>query len=208
MDRWVGKVAVVTGASSGIGSAIVVDLANAGMRVIGLARRVERVDKLKSKVKKTPTGELHGFKCDISREEDILAAFKWINAKFGGVDVLVNNAGVMRLDTTLLARDNSAAIRQVLDTNVTAVVFCTREAFHSMISRNVDGHVVLINSVGGHRVPNIPGMSMNIYPPSKFAITAITEVLRQEFQNEGTKIKVTVSLNLLQFFFFNFKMFL
>lgn len=193
MNRWNGKIAVVTGASSGIGSAVVVDLVNAGLKVIGFARRVERVDQLKSKVSSTATGELHSFKCDVSNEEDVLAAFAWVISKFGGVDVLVNNAGVMRLDTSLLTKNNTSAIRQVLDTNVMGVVYCTREAFQSMKSRGVAGHVILINSIGGHNVPNVPGITPNIYSPSKFAVTAMTEVLRQEFQNEGTKIKVTVS---------------
>lgn len=193
MNRWNGKIAVVTGASSGIGSAVVVDLVNAGLKVIGFARRVERVDQLKSKVSSTATGELHSFKCDVSNEEDVLAAFAWVISKFGGVDVLVNNAGVMRLDTSLLTQNNTSAIRQVLDTNVMGVVYCTREAFQSMKSRGVAGHVILINSIGGHNVPNVPGITLNIYSPSKFAVTAMTEVLRQEFQNEGTKIKVTVS---------------
>lgn len=194
MNRWIGKVAVVTGASAGIGAAIAIDLANAGLIVIGLARRVERVEELKSKVKSSATGQLHAFKCDVSKEEEIITAFNWVISQFGGVDILVNNAGIVRSSTTILAKDNTVPIREVLDTNVMGVVLCTREAFHSMKSRNVAGHVILINSIVGHQVPVMPGVTMNIYPPSKYAVTAITEVLRQEFQNEGTKIKVTVSL--------------
>lgn len=197
MNQWVGKVAVVTGASSGIGATIVVDLANAGMIVIGLARRKELVEELISKVQETETaGALHAFKCDVSKEEDILVAFNWIIEQFGGVDVLINNAGVMKPFTTLVSKDNTDAMRDVLDTNVLGVVLCTREAFQSMKNRNVAGHVILINSVGGHKVPTLPGITLNIYTPSKFAVTAITEVLRQEFRNEGTKIKVTVSFSL------------
>lgn len=110
----------------------------------------------------------------------------------GGVDVLVNNAGIIRT-ANLIDPDNTALIKEVLDTNVMGVVLCTREAFQSMKSRNVDGHIIIINSVAGHQVPNIPGMaSLNIYSPSKHAVTAITEVLRQEFQREGTNVKITV----------------
>ncbi|XP_037037672.1 farnesol dehydrogenase-like [Bradysia coprophila] len=189
MDRWVGKVAIVTGSSSGIGAAIAVDLANAGMIVVGLARRVERVEELKSKVNST-IGSLHAIKCDITKEDDIKSAFNWTIDTFGGVDVLINNAGLMR-KMNLIDKDNTALIREVIDTNIMGVVLCTREAYQSMKSRNVDGHVIHINSVGGHQVPNLPIGSMNIYPPTKFAVTAITEVLRQEFNREGTKIKVT-----------------
>lgn len=200
MDRWIGKVAVVTGASAGIGAAIAIDLTKAGMIVIGLARRQERVDELKAQLPSTVTGVLHSYKCDVSDETQVIAAFAWIVAEFGGVDVLINNAGIVRT-TQLIAPNNSKDVRDVLNTNVLALVWCTREAFASMKGRGVDGHVVLINSVVGHIVPVIPGTpSINIYPPSKHAVTAMTEVLRQEFQAEGTKIKITVSL-FLPFFY-------
>jgi len=187
MDRWVGKVAVVTGSSAGIGAKVVVDLANAGMIVVGLARRKERVEALKSQTK----GIIHAIQCDVTSEADIVNAFKWITDNLGGVDVLVNNAGIMRI-INLIEPGNTAKIKEVLDTNVMGVVLCTREAFQSMKNRNVDGHIIIINSVAGHQVPNIPGMpSFNIYSPSKYAVTAMTEVLRMEFQKEGTKTKIT-----------------
>lgn len=205
MDRWIGKVAVVTGASSGIGAAIAVDLAKAGMIVIGLARRQGRVDELKARVPADAVGALHSYKCDVSVESEIVATFAWIRAEFGGIDVLINNAGIVSQNTKLIGANNSAEIRAVIDTNVLALVWCTREAFASMKERAVDGHVVLINSVMGHGVPLIPGTpSTNIYPPSKHAVTAMTEVLRQEFQAEGTKIKITVCL-IFKYFFFFFK---
>lgn len=194
MERWAKKVAVVTGASSGIGAAIVVDLVKANMIVIGLARRVEKVDELKSKIPSTSTGELHSFKCDLQQEENVKAAFKWIEEKFQGVDVLVNNAGIVT-KTSLVDVDNTEKIKSIIDTNVMGVFYCTREAFQSMKKRNVDGHVITINSVVGHSVPyfvNTPFRSLNIYPATKYAVTAMTELYRQEFQREKTKIKITV----------------
>ncbi|XP_055536152.1 farnesol dehydrogenase-like [Wyeomyia smithii] len=187
MERWAGKVAVVTGASSGIGAAIAKALANAGMVVIGLARRVERVEELKKDLPASVKGSLHAAKCDVSKEEDILKTFAWIEKKFGGVDVLINNAGILR-DTTLAEADTQK-IREVLDTNVMGLVICSREAYQSMKKRSVDGHIIHINSVAGHMVPNFP--RLNIYPASKHAVTAITETMRQELRTEGTKIKVT-----------------
>uniref|UniRef100_A0A1Q3FRV7 Putative dehydrogenase n=1 Tax=Culex tarsalis TaxID=7177 RepID=A0A1Q3FRV7_CULTA len=189
MDRWEGKVAVVTGASSGIGAAIAKSLANAGMVVVGLARRVERVEALRDDLVDDATRErFHAFKCDVEQEEDILAAFRWIETKFGGVDVLINNAGVLR-ETKLVTPGNTAILRQILDTNVMGLVLCSREAFQSMKKRSVDGHVVHINSISGHVVPNFD--KLNIYSASKFAVTALTETMRREFASEGTKIKVT-----------------
>jgi NADP+-dependent farnesol dehydrogenase len=96
MDRWQGKIAVVTGASAGIGSAIVVDLVKTGMVVVGLARRPDRIEALRSSVPKEVRKNLHAMKCDVSKEPQIIATFAEIEKKFGGVDVLVNNAGVLR----------------------------------------------------------------------------------------------------------------
>ncbi|XP_058124714.1 farnesol dehydrogenase-like [Anopheles ziemanni] len=189
MDRWVGKVAVVTGASSGIGAAIVKALANAGMITIGLARRVERVDELKKELPSEAAGRLHGFHCDVTKEEDILAAFKHVEKVFGGVDVLVNNAGVARASVQLFTPNNTAELRQVVDTNLMGLALCSREAFQSMKARSVDGHIVNINSVLGHTVP--PLASFNIYAPTKFGVTALTETMRHELRLAGTKIKVT-----------------
>ncbi|XP_058123686.1 farnesol dehydrogenase-like [Anopheles ziemanni] len=188
MNRWVGKVAVVTGSSSGIGAAIAKDLAKAGLITVGLARRVERVEALKKDIPAQAAGRLHALKCDVSSEADIEATFKQIEKTFGGVDVLVNNAGIAR-SSNLLDQGNAADLRATLDTNVTGLVLCSQAAYRSMIARSVDGHIIHINSVAGHGIPKIP--KMNIYPASKYAVTAITETMRQELRDAGTKIKVT-----------------
>lgn len=95
MDRWVGKIAVVTGASAGIGASITEELAKAGVKVFGLARRVENIEELKKKVGNVK-GEIIPLKCDVSREDDILAAFDVVKKKFGTLHILVNNAGLSR----------------------------------------------------------------------------------------------------------------
>ncbi|GFG29128.1 hypothetical protein Cfor_12655 [Coptotermes formosanus] len=100
MERWAGRVAVVTGASSGIGAAIAAELTKKGLKVVGLARRVERVQEL-SKSLETATGKLHAVKCDVGNEADVLAAFKWVKNNLGGVDILINNAAVGH-DTSLI----------------------------------------------------------------------------------------------------------
>uniref|UniRef100_A0A182RF95 Dehydrogenase n=1 Tax=Anopheles funestus TaxID=62324 RepID=A0A182RF95_ANOFN len=188
MDRWVGKVAVVTGASSGIGAAIAKDLAKAGMITIGLARRVERVEQLKQDLPKEAAGRLHAMKCDVSVETDIERTFQRIRDTYGGVDVLVNNAGILR-SVNLLDVGTTADIKAVLDTNVTGLVLCSQRAYQSMVERKVDGHIVHINSIAGHSVPNFP--KLNIYPGTKHAVTAITEVMRQELRAAASKVKVT-----------------
>lgn len=190
MDRWNGKVAVVTGASSGIGAEIAKDLAKAGMITIGLARRVERVEQLKQQLPKEAANRLHAMKCDVSIETDIERTFQRIADTYGGVDVLVNNAGIVR-QNNLLDLGTAADLRAVLDTNVTGLVLCSQWAYKSMVDRKVDGHIVHISSIAGHSVPNFP--KLNIYPGTKHAVRAITETMRHEMRDAGTKIKVTVS---------------
>ena len=95
MDRWMGKVALVTGASAGIGAAIAEELAKKGLRVIGLARRIEKVEELKEKLGRIK-GELVPWKGDITKQEEIARTFQWIKHKFGTIHVLVNNAGIAR----------------------------------------------------------------------------------------------------------------
>lgn len=192
-----GKVAVVTGASSGIGAAIAIDLAKAGMIVIGLARRVHRIEELKARVPLTATGgSLHAYKCDVAKEDEIIGAFEWVITQYGGVDVLINNAGIANFSFKLLDRNNSAEIQATIDVHVTGAVWCTREAYQSMKSRNVSGHIVMINGISGHTVPYTVGhhFSLNINSSAKYAVTAMTEVLRQELQSEGSKTKISVSL--------------
>lgn len=195
-----GRVAVVTGASAGIGAAIASDLTKAGMIVIGLARRSERIEELWTSLKaenSNITGKLYAFKCDLTEESNIKAAFEWIDEKFGRVDVLINNAGVF-MQGNIIDADNSSKLRQVINLDVLGTAFCTREAFQLMQKYQInDGHVVIINSVCGHYVPYDfvkQGISLNISPSCKYALTAMTEVLRQEFQLFKTKTKITVSV--------------
>ncbi|XP_037935025.1 farnesol dehydrogenase-like [Teleopsis dalmanni] len=192
MERWQNKVAVVTGASSGIGAAVVKDLVNAGLIVVGLARRVQRVEELKEQVAAGKQQNLHARQCDVSNEDSVNEAFDWIEKNLGGIDILVNNAGIYRAGN--LCEQETNLVQEVLQTNVMGVVYCTKRALKSMKARSFSGHVLIVNSVAGHRVFNTGILKMpstNIYSPSKFAVTAMTEIYRQEFNNLETKVKIT-----------------
>lgn len=95
MEKWIGKNAVVTGASAGIGAAIVRDLANAGINVAALARRLEKLDALKEELKNAP-GKVISVACDVSNKESVELAFQSIEKSFGTIQILVNNAGIVR----------------------------------------------------------------------------------------------------------------
>jgi len=98
MDRWTGKVALVTGASVGIGMQIATVLAKNGMKVIVAARRLNKLQELMVNIKQEYNVDLYPIRCDLREEKDILKMFKWVIMKLGGVDVLINNAGIISKD--------------------------------------------------------------------------------------------------------------
>ncbi|XP_037926586.1 farnesol dehydrogenase-like [Hermetia illucens] len=191
MERWQNKVVVVTGASAGIGAVIAADLVKNGFIVVALARREERLQENHRALPENLQSRYYPRTCDVTNEDQVKDTFAWIETKFGGTDVLVNNAGMGVVGVELSAANNTEPIRNILETNIMGVVYCVREAFNSMKNRNFDGHVVIINSITGHYVPIVPFGPLNMYPPSKFAVTAMVETYRQEFANAGTKVKVT-----------------
>nr|QCG74692.1 farnesol dehydrogenase-like protein [Xylotrechus quadripes] len=186
MDRWVGKVAVVTGASSGIGEAVAEQLVEKGLKVVGLARRKERLDELAKKLE-GKKGKFQGIKTDLKKEEDILNAFKLIKEKIGPVHILINNAGATKGDT--LSDGSTETWINTFKLNVIGLCIATREAIRDMKANNVDGHIVHMNSLLGHQVMNFP--QLNVYPATKFAITALAETLRLELNGQKSKIKIT-----------------
>lgn len=187
MERFVGKVAVVTGASAGIGAAIVEELVNNGVIVAGLARRVERIEEL-AKNLSGKKGKLHAFKCDVSKEEEILSVFKEIISKLGNISILVNNAGIIR--KTDLINGDTQAWKLIFDTNVMSYCIATREAIQNMKASGNEGHIIHINSIFGHQVYKGYPFT-NVYGASKFAITALTEQLRLDINIEKLPVRIT-----------------
>ncbi|KAJ3630073.1 hypothetical protein Zmor_027105 [Zophobas morio] len=168
MDRWAGKLAIVTGASSGIGAAVADALVEKGLIVLGVARRSERIEE-RAKQLSGKKGKLHVIKADLTKEEDIVKVFKWSKDNLGPVHILVNNAG--RVAHTNLTEGKTEDWKSVFDLNVLGLCIATREL------------------IVGHQVVNYPGL--NVYPASKFAVTALTETLRQELNHQSLKIKIT-----------------
>ncbi|XP_045929532.1 dehydrogenase/reductase SDR family member 11-like isoform X1 [Micropterus dolomieu] len=189
MDRWKGRVALVTGASVGIGAAIAKELVRSGMKVMGCARNVEKIQKLAAECQSAGySGVLVPFKCDLSNEEEILSMFSAIKAQHRGVDVCINNAGLAHPESLLNGK--TSGWKNMLDVNVLALSICTREAYQSMKERNVDdGHIININSMSGHRV--VHKADIHFYSASKYAVTALTEGLRQELREANSHIRAT-----------------
>lgn len=194
MELWKGKVAIVTGASSGIGAEICKALCSHGVIVVGVARRLERLTALGQEiVAKTAEAKFYPAKCDISMENEIQVIFDYVNHTFGGVDIMINNAGVAK-NMGILDKDNLDSLKMVMDTNVMGLISCTKKAFESMSERDVPGYIINVSSVAGRSVPHFPGRKPgnNIYCSSKYALTALITVLRHEL-NYLKKPKIRVS---------------
>ena len=190
MEKWRGKIAVVTGASSGIGAAIVKDLALNGINVIGLARRSENVEELARELSHCD-GKVYARKCDISDYAALKETFKWIEEEFSFVHILINNAGTGQQERVFDFSDEATkSINKMIDLNFTNLVHCTREAVRLMKKSNDYGFIVNISSILGHIIP-YPNYTA-LYPPTKYAVSAFSEVIRQELIiDEDYKIRVT-----------------
>ncbi|XP_011142140.1 farnesol dehydrogenase [Harpegnathos saltator] len=184
MERWVGKIAVVTGASAGIGAAIARSLARQGMTVAGFARRVENMKEIADSLEDS-SGKLYPVECDVTKEESVIAAFAWVKDNLGPVNVLVNSAGITKESS--LADGSLEEWRSVFDVNVLGLCLCTREAVRAMRETGEDSLVIHVNSLAGERIPFVPGFSA--YPASKRAVTGLAQSLRHELA--GTRIRVT-----------------
>ncbi|XP_016936849.2 farnesol dehydrogenase [Drosophila suzukii] len=191
MDRWQNRVAVISGASSGIGAACARLLVAAGLQVVGLARRTDRLEQLQQSMPEDQRRRFHQHSCDVSQESQVDSAFEWIERELGGVDVLINNAGIV-LGGQLIDMPNQD-IGRILQTNLMGSIYCTKLAAGSMIRRQVAGHLFFVNStagVAGYK-PDPAEESLNAYTPSKFGLTAVHEICRQELIQKGSRIKTT-----------------
>jgi NADP-dependent 3-hydroxy acid dehydrogenase YdfG len=169
-DRNPGDVAVITGASSGIGEATGCALAADGYRLALLARRADRVEALAAEI---GNGAL-AIEADVTDRDSIVAAAERVERELGGTDILVNNAGVMLLAP--FSSDQKAEIRQMVETNLLGAMTAT-EVFLDQL-RNGGGDLVNISSVAGRtaRAGNA------VYAATKWGLGGWSEALRQELQ--------------------------
>jgi len=177
-----GKVALVTGASSGIGEATALVLARAGARVAIAARRRERLDGVARRIVDLRSESLV-LEADVANVRDAESVVEKTVARWGRLDVLVNNAGVMLLSPVDRARVEDW--QRMLDLNLLGLMVVTRAALPHM-RRQKDGHVVNISSTAG-RVAN-PDAS--VYAATKFGVGAFSEALRREVYRDGIRVTV------------------
>jgi NADP-dependent 3-hydroxy acid dehydrogenase YdfG len=180
------KVAIVTGASSGIGNATSLALSKAGIRIAVGARRTERLQELQKKIindKNNERGEIFIQKLDVTSKSDCDSFVDAAVRKWGKVDILINNAGLMPL--SYFKNRKVEEWEQMIDVNIKGVLYCTSAVIPYMLDKK-SGHIVNISSVAGRIV--FAGGS--VYCATKHAITAFSEGLRKELSPEY-KIRVT-----------------
>lgn len=172
-----GKTAIVTGGTKGIGRAIAEALLGEGLSVCISARHQDEIDKAVSELAGNPIG----FVCDVRDYEQVKSLFAYTVKELGGVDVLVNNAGIGMFET--VEETSPKNFRAVLETNLFGVFYCCHEAIPEMRRRG-GGYIVNISSLAGAN----PHPRMAAYNASKFGLNGFSEALMQEVRHDGIKV--------------------
>lgn len=191
MNRWSEKVAIVTGASGGIGRAICEALLENSVNVIGVARTPEKLANLREELSKNKEikGSFHAWTCDLTKKDQLEKLFRGVEDQFGGVDILINNAGVVFGQRCILDEDSDPEMSLTIETNLSSVVRCCRMAVKSMVTRQNPGYILNISSILGHVVPSLSRGHplVNVYPCTKFALTAFTQIIQKELIHLGVR---------------------
>ena len=171
------KVVIVTGGSDGIGKSLVIALLKMGAKVATCGRNHDKLYRLNSE---NPSSPLHTIVCDVSSENDCRRFIESTLHVFGGIDILINNAGIsMRAQLKDTTPD---VIQTVMDVNFFGSVFCTRYALSSIIESK--GTIVGVSSIAGYR--GLPGRSG--YSASKFALQGWLEAIKTELIHDGVHV--------------------
>ncbi|GFE75107.1 SDR family oxidoreductase [Novosphingobium sp. TCA1] len=176
-----GKVALVTGASSGIGEAAALCLAEAGATVVVCARRAERLSGLVEQIE-AAGGKALAIPGDMTVEDDARGAVAQTVAAFGRIDILINSAGIMEAGG--IENCDTAIYRRVIDINLMGTVYTSAAAVPHMLEQG-GGDIITISSLAGRK----GGPMTSAYSASKHAVNMMTDGMRQELG--GKNIRVT-----------------
>ncbi|SMF12154.1 SDR family oxidoreductase [Neorhizobium sp. CSC1952] len=170
----IGKVVLITGASSGIGAGIARELASAGAKVALGARRIERLEALAGELTEAG-GTVLAHPLDVTDRESVAAFANAARDAWGRVDVIVNNAGVMPL--SLMASMKVEEWDRMIDVNIKGVLYGIAAVLPEMVERR-SGHIINIASIGALAV----SPTAAVYCATKYAVRAISDGLRQEHE--------------------------
>jgi short-subunit dehydrogenase len=179
MNAWQGKVAVVTGASSGLGRAIATALVDRGASVVLAARGAEKLESVATELR-ARGGNVLAVPTDITKAEDVERLFARALEKFARLDVLVNNAGRSARGEAIATTPGEFA--ELMDLNLIALVRCTRAAMPHLLKAR--GHLVNIGSLAGKTAARY----MGAYSATKHAVSAYSQQLRLELGPQGLHV--------------------
>lgn len=174
------KTAIVTGGTKGIGRAITEALMQEGISVCLTARNQNEIDEVVSQLGGNESRAI-GFACDVRDYEQVKALIDYTVEELGGLDVLVNNAGIGIFKT--VADTSPEDFRAVLETNLFGVFYCCHEAIPAMKKRGA-GYIINISSLAGAN----PHPRMAAYNASKFGLNGFSEALMQEVRHDNIKV--------------------
>jgi NADP-dependent 3-hydroxy acid dehydrogenase YdfG len=174
-----GKVAVVTGASSGIGEAAARLLVAEGVRVILVARRHQRIEALAAEL----GPDVLAIAADVADPAQVAAVFDHVRERFGGLDLLFNNAGLGV--NASFEKSDPADWTRMIDVNLYGVLHCTRAAIPLLRGRP-GAMICSVSSVGGR----YGTANWSVYSATKFAVVGFHDALRKELGEEGIRVSV------------------
>jgi len=175
-----GKVALVTGASSGIGEATALALAGEGAAVALAARRADRLEALRDKLA-ADGAKVTTLELDVTSEAACRSAVDQTREQLGGLDIVINNAGVMLLGPILDA--DTEDWRRMINTNVLGLMYVAHAALPHLVAQG-SGEIVNVSSVAGR----VARLGSGAYNASKWAVNAFSESLRQEVTERGVRV--------------------
>ncbi|KAG6038170.1 putative NRPS-like protein biosynthetic cluster [Claviceps citrina] len=180
--RLAGRVAVITGASSGIGAAVAAKLAEEGAHIVLAARRIEELEKIKAKLSTSSSaGKILVHQTDVTSKEQVQSLIDTTTEKLGPVDMLISCAGVMYF--TMLANCQTDEWERTVDINCKGLLHCLSSTLPSFLARKT-GHIVAISSDAGRAA--FPGLG--VYSASKFFVEATLRALRLETAGSGLRV--------------------
>jgi 3-hydroxy acid dehydrogenase / malonic semialdehyde reductase len=182
MKNLTDSIVFITGASSGIGRSCARAFAEAGAKLILVARRKNRLDKLAAEVKKQFNTETFIYELDVRDNRAVAKFFKKLPAEWQKIDILINNAGLSR-GLNKLYEGKFDDWDEMIDTNVKGLLYVSRTVLPGMVERK-KGTVINIGSIAGHDV--YPGG--NVYCASKHAVDALTKGMRMDLVDTPVRI--------------------
>jgi NAD(P)-dependent dehydrogenase (short-subunit alcohol dehydrogenase family) len=176
-----GKVGIVTGGTRGIGRGIAEALALEGAHLCINARHRDEIDRAAEELSALGEGHVIGAVCDVRDYDQIKDLFALAASELGGVDILINNAGIGMFES--VEKMSPSDFRSILETNLFGVFYCCHEAIPLMKHRG-GGYIINISSLAGAN----PHPMMAAYNASKFALNGFSEALMQEVRHDNIKV--------------------